>query len=143
VGLSAVVYKNKRHLDLGSDEKESRLVPETGEIYFENEEISKKYRAALRATERQLGNMAEIIALREELTGLIGPESVILQKVVYSGTHCGDFLPPESIAALSFELNSISKTVGGSLSPELRRFVISLEELIRAAENEGNPIVFN
>jgi hypothetical protein len=44
MGLTAVVYRNRRHLELGSDERASQLIPETGEVYFENDEIARKYR---------------------------------------------------------------------------------------------------
>jgi len=116
------------------------MVPETGEVYFENGELSRKHRHQLQAVEHRLGDITEISALREEATRLIGPESVVLQKVLYSGTHSGDTIPVESLASLSAELNSITNS--SQQSPELRRSVGSLEELVRAAKYEGNPIVF-
>ena len=140
MGLDAAVYRNRKHLKLGPDEKAAQLVPETGEVYFGSDEISRKYRDQRHAAERRLGNITEIAELREQITRLRGPESVIVQKVLRSGTHSGDSIPLDSIPALSAELNSIRNS--REQSPELRRFVTSLEELIRAAKNEGNPIVF-
>ena len=46
----------------------------------------------------------------------------------------------EFIAKLSAELNLISNI--SQQSPELRHLVSSLEELIRASNDEANPIVF-
>jgi hypothetical protein len=140
MGLSAVVYRNRKHLRLGSDENAAQLIPETGEVYFQNDEISRKYRDQRHATEHRLGNITEIAELRDEIARLIGPESLILQKALYSGTHSGDTIPVDSIPALLAELESIRSSRKGS--PEMRRFITSLEELIRAAKDEGNPIVF-
>ena len=140
MGLNAVVYRNRRHLKLGSDEELARLVPETGEIYFESEQLSRKYYNQLKVLEHRLGNTAEIGALREEAVRLIGPESVIVQTGLRSGTHSGDVIPVESISSLAAEVNSIRDA--SQKSPELQHFIDSLEELIRAAKDEGNPIVF-
>jgi hypothetical protein len=140
VGLNAVVYRNRGHLKLGSDEDLVRLVPETGEVYFESEQLSRKYRNQLEAVEHRLGNTAEISALREEAVRLIGPESVIVQTVLRSGNHSGDAIPVESIPSLAAEVNSIQNAT--QQSPELQHFIDSLKELIRAARDEENPIVF-
>ncbi|MGB6667028.1 MAG: hypothetical protein WBE73_01685 [Candidatus Acidiferrum sp.] len=140
MGLNAVVYRNKRHLKVGPDEEHARLVPETGEVYFESEQLSRKHHNQLKAVEHRLGNTAEIGALREEAVRLIGPESVTVQTVLRSGTHSGDAIPVESISSLAAEVNSIRDA--SQKSPELQRFIDSLKELIRAAKDEGNPIVF-
>ena len=140
MGLDAVVYRNRKHLKLESDDGAARLVSETGEVYFEDDELSRKYRLQFRTAEHRLGNMAEISALRDEVTRLIGPDSVILRKVLYSGTHSGDIIPVESVSTLIDELNSIH--CARQQSPELKRFVGSMKEIIQAAEDEGNPIVF-
>jgi len=90
--------------------------------------------------ERRLGNIAEIAKLREQISRLRGSESVVLQKVLHLGTHSGDSIPLDAIPALSAELNLIRSS--REHSPEVQRFLTSLEELIRAAKDEGNPIVF-
>jgi hypothetical protein len=125
---------------MGPDEKVAQLVPETGEVYFENSELSRKYRNKCHAGEHRLGNLTEIAELREEITRLIGHESLVVQKILCSGTHSGDTIPIESLSSLSSEMTLISSD--GQQSPELRRFVRSIEELIEVAKLEGNPIVF-
>jgi hypothetical protein len=140
VGLDAAVYKNRRHLKLGPDENALQVVPETGQVYFENDELSRKYRDQLRAVKHRLGNIAEIGALRDEVTRLIGADSLIIQKILYSGTHVGDAIPREFVSALSAELDSIGDE--SQRSPELQRFIGHLKELVQAAKREGNPIVF-
>jgi hypothetical protein len=116
------------------------LVQETGEIYFENNELSRKYQHQLKAADYRLGNIAEISALREEVARLVAPDSLILQKVLCTATHSGDTLPVEFLPRLLAELNSISNS--GQQSRELQCFVSSLQKLVRAAQSEGNPIVF-
>jgi hypothetical protein len=138
MGLNAVVYKNIKNLKLGLDEERVRLVPETGELYFESEQLSRKYQ--LEATEHRLGNTAEISALREEAVRLIGPESVVVKRVLYSGTHSGDAIPVESVSSLAAEVSSIHNA--SQLSVEFRRFIDAMKELVRVAKEEGNPIVF-
>ena len=140
MGLDAVVYRNKRHLKLGSDEELARCVPETGEVYFDDDKLSRKYHHKREAVAQRLGNVAQISALREEAARLFGPESMLLGKVLYSGTHSGDAIPLESVPLLSTELESI--TDANEQSPEMRHFIRSLQELIRAANDEKNPIVF-
>ena len=138
MGLNAVVYKNRKNLKLGLDEERVRLVPETGELYFESEQLSRKYQ--LEAAEHRLGNTAEIRALREEAMRLIGPESVVVKRVLYSGTHSGDAIPVESVSSLAAEVSSIHNA--SLQSAEFRRFIDAMKELVRVAEEEGNPIVF-
>ena len=140
MGLNAIVYRNRKHLELGSDDKAAAVLPQTGEVYFENNETLKKHQHQLRAVEQRLGNIAEISALKEEASRLIGPESVLIQKILFSETHSGDTIPLTNLAQLSVELDIIRGT--GRESPQLQHFVAALEELVQAATDEGNPIVF-
>ena len=57
-----------------------------------------------------------------------------------SGAHSGEAIPLEELDELSAELNRISET--GRSSPMMQEFVSALQQLIRAAKDEGNPIVF-
>jgi hypothetical protein len=140
MGLDAVVYRNKTHLKLGPDEKVAQLVPQTGEVYFESDALSREYRHQLKAVANRLGNVTEISTLREEVARLIGPNAFIVQKILYSGTHSGDTIPVELLSSLSTELSLLRGTC--EQSSELRGLISSLEELIRAAKDEANPIVF-
>jgi hypothetical protein len=140
MGLDAVVYRNKVHLKLGADEKDAQVVPQTGEVYFERDALSRARGPQLRAIAHRIGNIAEISALREEVARLTGPSGFIVTKIVYSGTHSGDTISVESLSSLSAELTVLRGAT--HLSSELRGFISSLEELIRVAQAESNPIVF-
>src|SRR2546430_7336334 len=109
MGLDAVVYRNINNINLDNDISFAKIVSETGEVYFDNTEVSKKYRDRLRAVSHRLGNIAEISALREEIAKLIGPTSEIIQAVLYSGTHSGDFIALHSLPVLAAELSAIDK----------------------------------
>jgi hypothetical protein len=140
LGLTAIVYTNRKLLELGNDAGLAQRVPETGEVYFQNDEIARKYKPQLEAAQHRLGNIAEINGLREEAMRYLGPESVILQKVLYSETHSGDFLHVELMVKLLAELDSIGNDIHQSSA--LRHFVASLKQLARASKHEDNPIVF-
>jgi len=87
VGLDAVVYRNREHLEMGSDNARANMAQQTGEVYFEDNQLSRKYQHKVEAVAHRLGNVAEISALREEASGLIDPECFVIRKVLYSGTH--------------------------------------------------------
>ena len=140
MGLDAVVYTDKENLDLGSDGQSAKHDKKTGEVYFDDDGLSRKHRSKLRGAHRRLGNISSIAALRYEVGQLLGPQSVLLEKVLYSGTHCGDVLSSESLPKLSAELVSIRKA--GQRSPLLDELITSLEDLVRAAVSQRNPIVF-
>ena len=140
MGLNAVVYRKREHLQLGPDEEHATLIPETGEVYFEDPKLDKKYLHKREAMAHRLGNATAVSILSDELSKLIGPESFLERKVLYSGTHSGDFIPIRELDELSAELNHIRET--GRSSPLMQELVNALEQLIQAAKDEGNPIVF-
>jgi len=140
VGLNAVVYRKREHLQLGPDEEHATLIPETGELYFEDPKLDRKYLYKREAATHRLGNITAISILRGELSKLIGPESLLERRVLYSGTHSGDFIPIGDLDQLSAELRRVRET--GHSSPLMREFVSALQQLIQAAKDEGNPIVF-
>jgi hypothetical protein len=140
MGLDAVVYRNRAHIEMGRDEVHAKVIPETGEVYFEDDRLTRKYDHRREAVAHRLGNISATAELRDEVTRLIGPKSMIVQRVLYSGTHSGDAIPLENLPELSAELHAIRQSGRGS--PHLHQLAGALEELIRAAKDENNPIVF-
>ncbi|HEY1800307.1 MAG TPA: hypothetical protein VGG46_05165 [Terriglobales bacterium] len=142
MGLDACVYKNKANLPFDVDALGASFDPATGEYFFEDVELDRKYpHEAFKAISRRLGNIAAIAELREELAGVLDNNSVVMSKVIYSGSHAGDFLPLALLASLESELSAINEYQkhGSELITE---FVANMRELIAAARREGNPIVF-
>lgn len=140
MGLDAVVYRNRKNLQLGPDEEFAHLVPETGETYFENDEISRKHRERFQAAHRRLGNIAEIAFLRNEILQLGAGAGKLYSKVLYSGSHSGDFIAVNELPLLLEEIASLRKR--GKHSEEMEGFLNQMEALVRAAINEPNPVVF-
>ncbi len=139
MGLDAVVFRNIRHLELGSDKESAQLIPETGQVFFEDDEVSGKYRDRVQAAHFRLGNIRAIAELREEVAKLMGPESLLCRKVLYSGSHSGDFVPRDELGTIDEEIASLQ--CKGKVSGELGNFLSAMKELIRVAVAEGNPIV--
>lgn len=140
MGLDAVVYRNKDNLQLGADEQFAQLVPDTGEVYFDDDEISRRHDQEREAAHARLGNIAMIAALRDEVGRLFGPQSLLHTKVLYDGTHSGDFIPITQLPDLLEEISRVRKA--SKQSRDLRDFLDSTEELAQIALHERNPIVF-
>jgi hypothetical protein len=143
MGLDAVVYKNKIHLPFDVEALGAAFDPATGEYYFEDIALDRKYpRELFEAAAKRLGNMDAIARIREEVVGVFGGNSIVISKVVYSGTHADDFLPVEILPALESELAALDEYLKMRTSPLVSEFVTDMRELISAAKHEGNPIVF-
>ena len=141
MGLNAVVYRSFANLDLGEDRRAAKVDIETGEVYFQDEDIARRYPAELlRAAEFRLGNVSAVAALHEETENLLRGESLICGLVLYSGSHSGDAIPTSALASLAAEVKSVRES--GGASQELLLFLDKLEKLIDNATIEKNPIVF-
>lgn len=140
MGLDAVVYRNRNNLQLGVDDRLARFVPDTGETYFDDDAASRRHSQQREALYIRLGNIAMISALREEIADILGSDSILYQKVVYSDSHSGDFIPIDQLGRLAEETTLIRKS--GKQSGDLRDFLESIDELTEAALREKNPIVF-
>ena len=58
MGLDAVVYRNREHLEMGSDNARANMAQQTGEVYFEDNQLSRKYQYKVEAVAHRLGNVA-------------------------------------------------------------------------------------
>jgi len=92
----------------------------------------------------RLGNVALIGVLRERLSRRPDAFPVILTKVVYDGTHCGDHLDLDQIGSLAAEIESL-RTIHceeESIEKLLRQLERQMFELVDAAKRVGKPIAF-
>lgn len=87
---------------------------------------------------RRLGNITYIAYIRERASQTLAPGSVLLEKVLYSGSHAGDHLALKLISALKADLASLADDP----DPDMRTFVMAMSELADVAVREGNPICF-
>jgi hypothetical protein len=70
------------------------------------------------------------------------PNPLLITKVLYSGTHSGDVLNASDLPQLQREIQMVKENAGGPAALEIQQFLGDIEELIRAAQEQGNPIVF-
>ena len=92
----------------------------------------------------RIGNMSLVACLRSELSRQPDDFPIILSKVVYSGTHCGDHLDRKTVNAMRPELERLSRF--NAAKPEdqqwIDHFLKVMRELVDASDQTGNPIVF-
>jgi hypothetical protein len=91
-----------------------------------------------------LGNIERIGFLREFLSQRSNLFPVLLEKVLYNGTHGGDYLDTEQVARLIPELEQLQYLHSHKQEEEqiLRQFEQQLRELITTSKSVGKPIVF-
>jgi hypothetical protein len=96
-----------------------------------------------RLIHHRLGNAARIGILRSLFETTPERFPILLSKVVYSGTHCGDFLTLEYVDKLAAEM-ALVPTVHCDAADEdiVRQFQSQMAELIEAARSVQRPIVF-
>src|SRR5262249_39513892 len=109
MGLDAIVYRGKANLPFDPDSVGAVLDESTGEYYFPNpalESVREREfpRETRIAAKKRLGNMSVVAALRQEIEQVLDCQSLIVSKVLFSGTHAGDTISLDSIPALENEL---------------------------------------
>jgi hypothetical protein len=97
----------------------------------------------------RIGNIDGVGRLRialESHAGRYGRQfPIILEKVIYSGTHCGDMLNKEDVILLRKELKELEdilETGAGSEFERLEHFREQMRELVEASLALNKPIVF-
>lgn len=141
MGLDARVYRKKDNLPVDPDQLRAPLDRVTGEYYFEDSE-KQLPPGSLVAVEKRIGNVALVAELRHAAEKVLDQDSVILSRVLYSGTHSGDWIEPQLFGQLEEELLSLRDSSNTLNSSYINGFVSDMSELLEAAKCEGNPIVF-
>ena len=93
------------------------------------------------ALHKRLGNVGKIGLLTAEVLPVVGTDSVLFRRVMYSGSHSGDRVPLEELNRLEAEINVLSKNLS-ERSVSLERFLNDVSDLINKAREEGMPIEF-
>src|SRR5579864_6538561 len=92
-----------------------------------------------------LRNISRISHLRTFLRGLQGKPGprfpILLEKVIYNGTHTGDWIPREESPALLKEVETVLHSRDILASSE-KEFFENLKQLCEASIETGNPILF-
>lgn len=138
MGLDAYVYLRREFIQAAHPDA-LRLDKDTGEVYYAHE-------AGLRddfvseAIHIRLGNIANISGLRHELCTPDANLPIICGKILYSGSHCGDWIEFALIDELAREVAHLRTRT--DLSSYAVIFLDSLDALILASRDQRNPIVF-
>jgi hypothetical protein len=92
----------------------------------------------------RLGNVSLISSLRSELHREASRFPILLSKVVYSGSHGGDYLPVELIEKLGAELEALVhfKCSSSELEEFMTCFRKQMLELVAVSLSVKKPIVF-
>lgn len=88
--------------------------------------------------EHRLGNIVAIAYVKERIARLLPDHSILLTRVVYSGSHTCDSIEPELLPALRSELIAL----GADRDDQVARFRRRLGELVDAALREGTALNF-
>jgi len=91
-----------------------------------------------------LGNIARIGSLRTELERHQQKFPIILSRVIYNGTHCGDSIPIDVVRHMMSEMEQLAAVHCKDPAMELsmREFETQMQELITTALKVGKPLVF-
>ncbi len=92
----------------------------------------------------RIGNISLVGSLRSELSAHPNDFSIMISKVVYNGTHCGDFLDRQTVNEMRPELDRLADL--SCANPDNQQWVDHLlnvmRDLVTASDQTGNPIVF-
>ena len=139
MSLEAVVYKNLKHMRAEFGDGPFDVDPDTGQVEPGPGSTVELPDDADCATERWIGNVSGIGDLR----GVVGPifgdrPSIVMDKIVYSGSHFGDQVDVSDMPQLRAELDILRRND----AEIIQEFVENMDALVAVAEQEGNPIVF-
>lgn len=142
MGLDAVVYRNLTNVADGLREQVNVVDRRTGELEFVNAQLDEAVAPdALVACDQRLGNASMIAWLAKEIRLRCDACPLLLEAVLFSASHAGDFIAIEQIECLEQEVKLLLAQEL-SMSPELGVFLDSMYALTEAAKSNQNPIVF-
>jgi hypothetical protein len=147
MSLNAVVYKNYKNLEFPLDLSVWEIDEETGEIYTDVEGVKLDNSSELLiACSCWLGNSSTISFIKDKIFPIFHnnfPNSILLNKVLYSGSHSGDYIEVNLIKYLEKEIIILKRETNQHLKEQiLDKFIQDIEQLVKAAKEQNNPIVF-
>lgn len=91
-----------------------------------------------------IGNIALVAALRAALAEMPEEFPLILSQVLYSGTHCGDFIAAHDVPDVQAEVEVLAEvhSKNPDIEEALRDFHSQMAELTECAVRVGKPIAF-
>src|SRR5438105_15247441 len=147
MGLDAVVYRSRANLPFDADAVGAVLDASTGEYCCPDPALEPAFERRFPshtgiAVRKRIGTISSVAELKQDTERVLNGESVILSKVLYSGTHGGDSIPMDLISKLEEELAVLRRYAEENRIDRVMQFVSDMKDLVAAARSEGNPIVF-
>ena len=87
---------------------------------------------------KRVGNVAHIGFLRDAASAVLGGQSIVVTKILFSGTHSGDSLAVADLELLAGEL----QTLQSSAEADVRSFASNMADLVRLALRHETTIHF-
>jgi len=145
MSVTAAVFKRLEDIVIpeGVDMDHLLIDESTGQVYLDDASQMRLPLSVALEVDKPLGNVARICYLRDEISQAFGQKagaSLLLNAVLYDGTHCGDLIQIEDRDRLKEEVEWLRKV--GPAEPDMASFLSDIEELIFASQRCGNPIVF-
>lgn len=140
MGLDACVYFNREKFSDAIASGELAVEEETGEIYVVDHETSSFRDDDFKACEVWLGNTASIAELRDIIGAKLPADSIITSKIIYSGSHAGDYIELQLIGQLQQEIEHLRSLIKDHET--LTEFLNEVSKLIDAAFEQKSAIVF-
>jgi hypothetical protein len=88
----------------------------------------------------RIGNAAGVGYVSDAIRANVPEASVLLTKVLYSGSHCGDRLSRDEVRHAQRELEAIRSKMAGD--PAVDEFVTDFGRVIQVALSNDRPITF-
>lgn len=93
-----------------------------------------------------IGNITRVGNLRDQIERLAGNDAkIILSEILYSGTHCGDFLEVDKVRDIAGELEIVERNSVGETGIDEERityFIAQMNRLVEASLKLQKPIAF-
>lgn len=139
MGVDAAVFRGIQSLESSYGKGLFDVDPATGEAELKAGAPVDVPREAYFAIRTRLGNAAQIEWLRDAVAETpVGGDSLIVRRILFSGTHSGDVIRVDELPRLRDELHAL----GTVNVQDWHSFLEAVRALIEHAALEKNPIVF-
>lgn len=98
-----------------------------------------KQESASQLAHKRIGNVATVVFLRDHATRSLGAQSLVVSRILYDGTHCGDSLAVSELQRLAAELEILEL----ASDRDVQTFARDMLELVHTASIHERPIHFS
>lgn len=88
----------------------------------------------------RIGNLDGVVRLREAIKERFPDAAVLLTKVLYSASHCGDSLRKEDVAKVRMEFEKVAERC--PYDEFMREFVAGFGGVVTVAMKHDRPVTF-